>query len=124
MIPQSRDGGPVVVSRGMRLGSTVATVGLNLAQTSQSAVSPISNRQGLRNSSALPILDALRVANPRYGRFGNLHYVARGEIAALSGVQDDARQFQISVPVQPGNSGGPLTDIAVPVPNTTAAFLS
>src|SRR5439155_24401848 len=35
---------------------------------------------------------------------------ARGEIASLSGIQDDARYFQISVPVQPGNSGGALVD--------------
>ncbi len=35
---------------------------------------------------------------------------ARGEIAALSGAGDDARYFQISVPVQPGNSGGALVD--------------
>jgi S1-C subfamily serine protease len=36
--------------------------------------------------------------------------LAKGEIAALSGAQDDARYFQISVPVQPGNSGGALVD--------------
>jgi TPR repeat protein len=35
---------------------------------------------------------------------------ARGEIGSLSGMQDDARYFQISVPVQPGNSGGALVD--------------
>ena len=35
---------------------------------------------------------------------------ARGEIGSLSGPQDDARYFQISVPVQPGNSGGALVD--------------
>jgi len=35
----------------------------------------------------------------------------RGEkIASLSGAADDARYFQISVPVQPGNSGGALVD--------------
>jgi hypothetical protein len=28
--------------------------------------------------------------------------MAKGEIALLSGVQDDPRFFQISVPVQPG----------------------
>ena len=37
-----------------------------------------------------------------------LDYVDK--IAALSGAQDDARYFQISVPVQPGNSGGALVD--------------
>ncbi len=36
--------------------------------------------------------------------------MAKGEVAALSGVQDDPRYFQISVPVQPGNSGGALVD--------------
>jgi S1-C subfamily serine protease len=36
--------------------------------------------------------------------------LAKGEIAALSGVQDDPRYFQISVPLQPGNSGGALVD--------------
>jgi hypothetical protein len=36
--------------------------------------------------------------------------LAKGEIASLSGAQDDARYFQISVPVQPGNSVGALVD--------------
>jgi len=36
--------------------------------------------------------------------------LAEGEIAALAGVADDARHFQIGVPVQPGNSGGALVD--------------
>jgi S1-C subfamily serine protease len=36
--------------------------------------------------------------------------LAKGEIAPLSGAGDDTRYFQISVPVQPGNSGGALVD--------------
>jgi S1-C subfamily serine protease len=56
---------PVVASRAMRLGSTVATVGF-----------------------------------PNVGLQGFAPMLARGEIAALSGVQDDARHFQISVPVR------------------------
>ncbi len=34
--------------------------------------------------------------------------MTRGEISGLAGAQDDPRHFQISVPVQPGNSGGAL----------------
>jgi hypothetical protein len=33
-----------------------------------------------------------------------------GNVTALTGLADDSRYFQISVPVQPGNSGGPLVD--------------
>jgi S1-C subfamily serine protease len=36
--------------------------------------------------------------------------LTRGEISGLNGLQDDPRTFQISVPVQPGNSGGALVD--------------
>ena len=34
--------------------------------------------------------------------------VTRGEISSLNGFRDSPRHWQISVPVQPGNSGGPL----------------
>jgi S1-C subfamily serine protease len=33
-----------------------------------------------------------------------------GKISSLAGMQDDPHEYQISVPVQPGNSGGPLCD--------------
>jgi S1-C subfamily serine protease len=33
-----------------------------------------------------------------------------GKISSLAGMMDDPTQYQISVPVQPGNSGGPLCD--------------
>lgn len=36
--------------------------------------------------------------------------VTRGEISSLSGLRDSPRHWQISAPVQPGNSGGPLFD--------------
>jgi S1-C subfamily serine protease len=35
-----------------------------------------------------------------------------GEVSALAGLGDNPRQYQISAPVQPGNSGGPLLDMA------------
>ena len=36
--------------------------------------------------------------------------LSKGEISGLTGLQDDIRTFQISIPVQPGNSGGVLSD--------------
>jgi S1-C subfamily serine protease len=36
--------------------------------------------------------------------------LSTGVISSTSGIQDDSRAYQISVPVQAGNSGGPLID--------------
>jgi hypothetical protein len=36
--------------------------------------------------------------------------LTKGDISATTGLKDDPRFFQISIPVQPGNSGGPLID--------------
>lgn len=35
-----------------------------------------------------------------------------GKISSLPGIRDDPKDYQISVPVQPGNSGGPLVDMS------------
>lgn len=50
------------------------------------------------------------VGFPNIGLQGFAPKLAKGEIAALTGAADDPRYFQISVPVQPGNSGGALVD--------------
>jgi len=47
---------------------------------------------------------------PDVGLQGFAPKLAKGEIASLSGLVDDPRYFQISAPVQPGNSGGALLD--------------
>jgi S1-C subfamily serine protease len=47
-----------------------------------------------------------------------------GKISSLSGLQDDPSQYQISVPVQPGNSGGPLCDTNGAVVGIVVARLS
>ena len=37
--------------------------------------------------------------------------LTKGSVNSLTGIQDDVRLYQISIPVQPGNSGGPLLDM-------------
>jgi S1-C subfamily serine protease len=48
---------------------------------------------------------------------------ASGEVAALSGPSDDPRFLQVSVPIQPGNSGGPLVDTSGAVVGVVVAQL-
>jgi TPR repeat protein len=47
-----------------------------------------------------------------------------GEVAALSGPSDDPRFLQVSVPIQPGNSGGPLVDSSGAVVGVVVAQLN
>jgi len=47
---------------------------------------------------------------PNVALQGSSPKLAKGEIASLNGIRDDPRHFQISVPLQPGNSGGALVD--------------
>jgi S1-C subfamily serine protease len=64
------------------------------------------------------------VGFPSIGLQGFSPKLAKGEIASLSGASDDPRYFQISVPVQPGNSGGALVDAHGNVVGIVAAKLS
>jgi len=47
---------------------------------------------------------------PYPGILGQGLNVTDGLVSALSGIQNDTRYLQITAPVQPGNSGGPLVD--------------
>ena len=50
-----------------------------------------------------------------------------GIVTALAGIGDDSRFYQISAPVQPGNSGGPLLDEngnLIGIVSSTLNFLS
>jgi serine protease Do len=48
----------------------------------------------------------------------------QGSVTALAGVGDDSRYLQISAPVQPGNSGGPLLDQSGNVVGVVSAKLN
>jgi len=47
---------------------------------------------------------------PLSGLLASTANLSVGNVSALAGIGDDTRYFQISAPVQPGNSGGPLLD--------------
>lgn len=47
-----------------------------------------------------------------------------GKISSRSGIQGDIRVYQISVPIQPGNSGGPLFDMEGNVVGITSSGLN
>jgi len=48
---------------------------------------------------------------PLQGALSSQGNLTTGIISALVGLREDSRQLQISAPVQPGNSGGPLLDL-------------
>ena len=48
---------------------------------------------------------------PHVDLLGKSPKLTNGIISATTGLQDDPRVLQISVPVQPGNSGGPLLNM-------------
>lgn len=71
------------------------------------------------NFGAIPLGDTrdvavgdtvMTVGYPNIQVQGSAAKFTKGEVSSLTGFQDDSRLFQISVPIQPGNSGGPLVD--------------
>ena len=60
---------------------------------------------------------------PLTGMLASGGTVTNGSISALSGLADDSRYYQISAPVQPGNSGGPLLDTSGNVVGVVTASL-
>lgn len=50
--------------------------------------------------------------------------ITQGIISSEKGIKSDDRQFQISAPIQPGNSGGPIVDKNLTVVGVATARLS
>jgi S1-C subfamily serine protease len=61
---------------------------------------------------------------PYYSIAGTSLHLTGGNVSALAGVDDDARFFSFTAPVQPGNSGGPLIDARGGVLGLVVARLS
>ncbi|WP_295733151.1 trypsin-like peptidase domain-containing protein [uncultured Bartonella sp.] len=54
--------------------------------------------------------DIIALGFPLNGILSDSIKMTTGNVNALSGLENDARYLQISTPVQPGNSGGPVID--------------
>lgn len=55
--------------------------------------------------------DLLVFGYPLLGILSTSGNLTRGYLTAMTGLRDDERYMQISAPVQPGNSGGPVLDM-------------
>lgn len=69
------------------------------------AVATFRSGKGVRQGDGVVV-----VGYPLHGLLAAGPSVTVGNISALAGPGDDTRLFQITAPVQPGNSGGPLLD--------------
>jgi hypothetical protein len=67
--------------------------------------------------------DVVAVGYPLRGLLSSEANVATGTVSANAGLRDDPDYLQISAPVQPGNSGGPLLDRAGLVVGVVSAKL-
>jgi S1-C subfamily serine protease len=66
----------------------------------------------------------IAIGFPFHGLLTSDVTVTTGIISSLSGILNDTRHLQISAPVQPGNSGGPLLDMSGNVVGVVAAKLN
>ena len=88
--------------------------GKNSRQGNTDLTSCMTKDQGFarfRDSGIIQLGEQVMIAGyPLRGYLSSGLNVSRGEVSALNGPANDCRLFQISAPVQPGNSGGPLLD--------------
>ncbi|WP_078710305.1 trypsin-like peptidase domain-containing protein [Consotaella salsifontis] len=68
--------------------------------------------------------DVLALGFPLRSILADSLNVTRGNVSSLKGLMNDARYLQISAPIQPGNSGGPLVDLAGRVVGVVTAKLN
>jgi S1-C subfamily serine protease len=72
---------------------------------------PLTSIVAFRDGAPVRAGDAVvALGYPLSGLLASTANVSVGNVSALAGLGDDSRYLQISAPVQPGNSGGPLLD--------------
>jgi len=103
----------------------VTTAGAEQRTASLVAVDPQSDLALLRSEGAFSSVASFRVGRPirlgeeivalgypLHGLLASGVNVSTGTVSALAGLANDSTRVQISAPVQPGNSGGPVLDLS------------
>ena len=86
---------------------------------------PLSSVATFRDGKPVRAGDAIvALGYPLSGLLATEANLSVGNVSALAGVADDTRYLQISAPVQPGNSGGPLLDASGHLVGIVAAKLN
>jgi uncharacterized protein len=85
---------------------------------SSEAAAPFREGRGLRPGDSV-----VAVGFPLQGLLASSANVTTGTVSAMAGIRDDARYLQITAPIQPGNSGGPLLDLSGNVVGVVVAKL-
>jgi len=82
------------------------------------------NAATFSNGSALKLGESvIAVGYPLHGVLASSVNVTAGTVSATAGPADDTRLLQMTAPVQPGSSGGPLLDLSGLVVGVVAAQL-
>ncbi|HUL05704.1 MAG TPA: trypsin-like peptidase domain-containing protein [Candidatus Acidoferrum sp.] len=91
---------------------------LLLPQTGSSGLATFRQGREVRAGDSV-----VAVGFPLHGLLASSANVTTGTVSAVAGIRDDTRYLQITAPVQPGNSGGPLLDLSGNVVGVVVAKL-
>jgi hypothetical protein len=83
----------------------LALLSLSSRLARPAGVATLREGRGIRQGDGV-----LAIGFPLRGLLASGVNLTTGTISALAGLRDDTRYLQITAPIQPGNSGGPLLD--------------
>ena len=94
---------------------------LALVRTRVTGVEPLRFREG---KGIRPADGVVALGFPYAGLLATSPEVTTGAVSALAGIHDDSRVLQLTAPIQPGNSGGPLLDLSGNVVGVVSARIN
>jgi S1-C subfamily serine protease/uncharacterized protein len=112
------------LAAGPQSGTVVATDERNdlaVIQAAANGAEPMRFREG---KGIRPADSVIALGFPYVGLLATSPQVTTGTVSALAGMNDDSRFLQLTAPVQPGNSGGPLVDLSGNVVDIVSARIN